>query len=348
MSALITGAAGFIGASLAMRLARDGEPVVGADNLSPYYDVELKRARLTRLSGQPGFAFERVDLADRRAAARLFDQHAVETVVHLAAQPGVRQSLEHPDTTVDANLVAFCNVMEQARRAGVRHFVFASSSSVYGANHQLPYSEHDPVDHPVSLYAATKRANELLAHSYAHVFGLPCTGLRFFTVYGRWMRPDMAVYKFAEAIIQGRPLPVYNRGDMLRDFTYIDDIVEGVVRLLDRLPRPRPGAKPYEHGPARSSAPFRIFNIGNQQPVGLLRLIALLEEALGRKAVLDLLPMQAGDMPATAADISDLNAAVGFAPATPLESGIARFAGWFLEYTREATREASARHGVGA
>jgi UDP-glucuronate 4-epimerase len=346
MSILVTGAAGFIGAGLALRLAGEGRRVVGVDNLGPYYDVALKQARLDRLLRKPGFRFERLDLADRGAAASLFARHAFTTVAHLAAQPGVRHSLEHPETAVDANLVAFCNVIEQARRAGVQHFVFASSSSVYGANHRLPFSESDAVDHPVSLYAATKRANELLAHSYAHVFGLPCTGLRFFTVYGPWMRPDMAVYKFAEAIMRGRPLPVYNRGDMLRDFTYIDDIVEGVVRILGLPPLRRPGAKPYDHGPGRSSAPFRIFNIGNQQPVELLRLIALLEEALGRKAVLDLLPMQPGDMLATAADISDLNAAAGFAPVTPLESGIARFAEWFAEYTRGASRETTARPSV--
>src|SRR5262245_10158919 len=338
VSVLVTGAAGFIGAGLALRLLRDGHAVVGVDNFTPFYDVGLKEARLDRLLWEPRFAFERLDLADRGAVERLFARHAFTHIVHLAAQPGVRYSIDHPQASVTANLVAFGNVIEQARLARPRHFVYASSSSVYDANHQLPFSEHDPVDHPVSLYAATKRANELLAHSYAHVFGLPCTGLRFFTVYGPWMRPDMAVYKFAERITRGLPIQVYNRGDMLRDFTYIDDIVEGVARLLEHPPARDASGKPQEWGPARSSAPFRLFNIGNQQPVELMQLIALLERALGRKARIELLPMQPGDMHATAADISDLHAEVGFAPSTPLETGIERFSEWFKDYTRRTRR----------
>ena len=333
MIVLVTGAAGFIGSSLVLRLLHDGHQVVGVDNLSSYYDVSLKQARLGRLSSHPGFVFERLDLAERSSAARLFGEHRYETVVHLAAQPGVRYSINNPAAYIDANLVAFGNILEQTRLAGVPHFLFASSSSVYGANHQLPFSEHDPVDHPVSLYAATKRANELLAHSYAHLHRLPCTGLRFFTVYGPWMRPDMAIYKFAEGIMQGRPIPVHNRGDMLRDFTYIDDIVEGVVRLMAVAPRPDPGWKGDTCDPSRSSAPFRLYNIGNHQPVELMRVIRLLEQALGRKAILELLTMQPGEVQATAADISGIRAAVGFEPSTPIETGIARFAEWYLDYS---------------
>ena len=341
MIVLVTGAAGFIGSSLALRLLRDGHYVVGVDNLSPYYDVSLKEARLARLMTQPGFAFERLDLAERDGAARVFTARRFDVVVHLAAQAGVRYSMENPYAYIDANLVAFGNVLEQSRRTGIGHLVFASSSSVYGANQRLPFSEHDAVDHPLSLYAATKRANELLAHSYAHLFRLPCTGLRFFTVYGPWMRPDMAIYKFAEGIMQGRPIRVHNRGDMQRDFTFIDDIVEGVVRLMKMPPQPDPGWKGDPPDPSRSSAPFRLFNIGNQDPVELMRVVRLLEQALGRKAVLEFLPMQAGDMCATAADIADINAAAGFAPTTPIETGIARFTEWFLEYVGTDRRDRS-------
>lgn len=332
MIVLVTGAAGFIGSSLTLRLLRDGHHVVGVDNLSPYYDVSLKEARLSLLMQQPEFVFERLDLAERDGVARLFAARRFEVVVHLAGQAGVRYSLENPYAYVDANLVAFVNVLEQSRRTGIGHFVFASSSSVYGANQRLPFSEHDAVDHPISLYAATKRANELLAHSYAHLFGLPCTGLRFFTVYGPWMRPDMAIHTFAEGIMEGRPIRVHNSGDMQRDFTFIDDVVDGVVRLMTRPPQPDPGWKGDTQDPARGSAPFRLYNIGNQDPVDLMRVIRLLEQALGRKAVLEFLPMQPGDMYATAADITDIHAAVGFAPATPIETGIARFAEWFLDY----------------
>lgn len=332
MNVLITGVAGFIGSCLALRLLHDGHRVTGVDNLSPYYDVSLKKARLARFMQHPGFAFERLDLADRDGVARVFAARRFEAVVHLAAQAGVRYSLEHPYAYIDANLVAFGNVLEQSRRTGIGHLVFASSSSVYGANHRLPFSEHDAVDHPISLYAATKRANELLAHSYAHLFRLPCTGLRFFTVYGPWMRPDMAIYKFAEGIMRGRPIRVHNRGDMQRDFTFIDDIIEGVMRLIPMPPQHAPGWNEDARDPARSSAPFRLFNIGSEHPVDLMRVIHLLEEALGRKAVLEFLPMQAGEMQATAADISDINTAVGFAPSTPIDMGIARFAEWFLHY----------------
>lgn len=338
---LVTGAAGFIGSSLALRLLRDGHHVVGVDNLSPYYDVSLKEARLARLMTQPGFAFERLDLAERDGAARVFAARRFDVVVHLAAQAGVRYSLENAYAYIDANLVAFGNVLEQSRRTGIGHLVFASSSSVYGANQRLPFSEHDAVDHPLSLYAATKRANELLAHSYAHLFRLPCSGLRFFTVYGPWMRPDMAIYKFAEGIMRGQPIRVHNRGDMQRDFTFIDDIVEGVVRLMTMPPRPDPGWKGDLPDPSRSSAPFRLFNLGNQDPVELMRVVRLLERALGRTAVLEFLPMQAGDMYATAADIGDINAAAGFAPITPIETGIARFAEWFLDYVGADRRDQS-------
>lgn len=332
MNVLVTGAAGFIGSSLVLRLLHDGHHVTGVDNLSPYYDVSLKEARLARFMQHPEFAFERLDLAERDGVARVFAARRFEVVVHLAAQAGVRYALENPYAYIDANLVAFTNVLEQSRRAGTGHLVYASSSSVYGANQRLPFSERDAADHPISLYAATKRANELLAHSYAHLFRLPCTGLRFFTVYGPWMRPDMAIYKFAEGIMGGRPIKVHNRGNMQRDFTFIDDIVEGLVRLMPLPPQPAPGWNGDAHDPARSSAPFRLFNIGSGHPVDLMRVIHLLEEALGRKAVLEFLPMQAGEMQATAADIADINAAVGFAPTTPIEAGIARFTEWFLRY----------------
>lgn len=320
MTVLVTGAAGFIGCDLALRLLRDGCRVMGVDNLNAYYDVALKEARLARLVHQPGFTFTRIDLTDRDAVARLFGAHRFETVVHLAAQPGVRHSLENPHAYFDANLVAFGNVLELARRHAAGHFVFASSSSVYGANRHLPFSERDPVDHPVSLYAATKRANELMAYSYAHLYRLACTGLRFFTVYGPWMRPDMGIYRFAQGIVTGQPIPVFNRGRMRRDFTYIDDAVEAVVRLLRLPPQPR------------EAVPYRVLNIGNHEPVELMRVIALLEQYLGRRAKLRFLPMQPGDVGATHADVTALLEATGFAPSTPIEEGIARFAGWFTAW----------------
>jgi UDP-glucuronate 4-epimerase len=330
MTRLVTGAAGFIGAALCERLLARGDAVVGVDNLSDYYEVTLKEARLARLEGRPGFAFERLDLADRAATAALFQRHAFDVVVHLAAQAGVRYSVEHPERYVDANLVGFANVLEGCRHARVQHLVFASSSSVYGLNAKLPFAERDTVDHPVSLYAATKKANELMAHAYAHLFGLPCTGLRFFTVYGPWGRPDMSAFLFTRAILAGRPVKVFNDGRMLRDFTYIDDAIEGVVRVIDRAaPRTDPTAPT---SAATSSAPWRIYNLGNNRPVELLRYIEVLEDALGRKAVIELAPMQPGDVVATAADIADLEEAVGFAPVTPIEEGIRRFVAWYRSY----------------
>jgi UDP-glucuronate 4-epimerase len=332
MRRLVTGAAGFIGAALCERLLARGDEVVGVDDLNDYYEVALKEARLARLTGRPGFAFERLDLADRAATAALFRRGGYDVVVHLAAQAGVRYSVERPDRYVDANLVGFGNVLEGCRQAGAAHLVFASSSSVYGLNAKLPFGERDNVDHPVSLYAATKKANELMAHAYAHLFGLPCTGLRFFTVYGPWGRPDMSAFLFTRAILEGRPIRVFNDGKMQRDFTYIDDVIEGVVRVIDRPPPPpAPAAMPT---PATSPAPWRIYNIGNNRPVELLRYVEVLEDALGRKAQLEFAPLQPGDVVATAADIADLADAVGFAPATPIEEGIRRFVAWYRSYYR--------------
>jgi UDP-glucuronate 4-epimerase len=332
MRCLVTGAAGFIGAALCDRLLARGDEVVGVDDLNDYYDVALKEARLARLTGRPGFAFERLDLADRDATAALFRGGGCEVVVHLAAQAGVRYSLERPDRYVAANLVGFANVLEGCRHARAAHLVFASSSSVYGLNARLPFAERDNVDHPVSLYAATKKANELMAHAYAHLFGLPCTGLRFFTVYGPWGRPDMAAFLFARAILEGRPIKVFNDGRMQRDFTYIDDVIDGVVRVIDRPP-PRPDSNAAVT-PATSPAPWRIYNIGNHRPVELLRFVQVLEGALGRKATIELAPLQPGDVIATAADIADLARDVGFAPTTPIEEGVRRFVAWYRSYYR--------------
>jgi len=330
MKILVTGAAGFIGAALANRLLARGDTVVGVDNLNDYYEVALKEARLARLTGRQGFAFERLDIVDRNAMARLFAADRFEVVVHLAAQAGVRYSVDHPEQYVDANVVGFGNVLEGCRRSGVPHLVFASTSSVYGLNTRLPFSEGDNVDHPASLYAATKKANELMAHAYAHIYGLPCTGLRFFTVYGPWGRPDMSPFLFVRAILAGEPIKVFNRGEMQRDFTYIDDIVEGVVRLIDRPPPRRDDAT--VPTPATSTAPWRIFNIGHNRPVGLMHYIAVFEECLGRKAKLELLPLQPGDVVATAADIADLEGAVGFRPVTPIDEGVQRFVEWYRSY----------------
>jgi len=332
MHILITGAAGFIGSALALRLAERGERITGLDNLNSYYDVRLKEARLARLTSKPGFELVRADITDGAAMARLFAGQKFDTVVHLAAQAGVRYSLENPKAYIDSNLVGFGHILEGCRHGGVRHLVFASSSSVYGANKRLPFSEHDNVDHPVSLYAATKKANELMAHSYAHLYGLPCTGLRFFTVYGPWGRPDMALFKFTRGILAGEPLPVFNRGKMIRDFTYIDDIVEGVVRVIERPAEPDPHWNAERPDSARSSAPWRIYNIGNHQPVELMRYIEVLESCLGRKAILDLQPIQPGDVPSTYADIAELQAATGFKPATTVETGVRRFVEWYREY----------------
>ena len=310
--------------------------VVGVDNVNDYYDPALKEARLAMLRELPGFSFRRMDIADTDAMAALFAESRPARVVHLAAQAGVRYSLTNPHAYVDANLRGFMNILEGCRHNGVEHLVYASSSSVYGANTRQPFSEHDNVDHPVSLYAATKKANELMAHSYAHLYKLPVTGLRFFTVYGPWGRPDMALFKFTKGILAGEPIPVFNEGRMIRDFTYIDDIVEGVVRVVDHLPAPDPAWTGDHPDPARSYAPYRVFNIGNNQPVQLLHCIEVLEQCLGRKAQLDLLPMQPGDVPSTMADVSELEKAVGFRPRTSVEEGIRRFVDWYKEYYRTA------------
>ena len=332
MNILITGAAGFIGSTLGLRLLNRGDGVLGLDNLNDYYDVTLKEARLARLRAYPAFEFIKADVADRECVARLFAERHFDAVMHLAAQAGVRYSIENPAAYVDANLVGFGNVLEGARRSEVGHFVYASSSSVYGANSKLPFAEDDNIDHPVSLYAATKKANELMAHSYAHLYRLPCTGLRFFTVYGPWGRPDMALFKFTRGILAGEAIPVFNRGEMVRDFTYVDDIVEGVIRVIDQPARPDPSWTALAPKPSTSSAPYRVYNIGNSQPVKLMRYIELLEQCLGKKAKLDLLPLQAGDVPETVADVSRLEAAVGFRPATSVEVGIARFVEWYRSY----------------
>lgn len=332
MHILITGAAGFIGSTLALRLLARGDSVYGIDNLNDYYSVELKKARLARCEEHHRFTFQKLDVADREGMAALFTAQRFDAVMHLAAQAGVRYSLTNPQAYVDSNLVGFGNILEGCRHSKVGHLVFASSSSVYGANTKQPFSEHDNVDHPISLYAASKKANELMAHSYAHLFALPCTGLRFFTVYGPWGRPDMALFLFTKGILAGEPIKVFNHGQMVRDFTYIDDIVEGIVRVIDRPAKPDPtwsGARP---DPARSYAPYRVFNIGNNKPVQLMRYIEVLEERLGRKAQLDLLPMQDGDVPSTVADVSELEAATGFKPATTVEEGIASFVTWYREY----------------
>lgn len=332
MATLVTGAAGFIGAALVERLLTRGDQVVGIDNLNDYYDVGLKKARLSRFESRQGFRFERLDIADRESVADLYNRHEFEQVVHLAAQAGVRYSLDHPEVYIDSNLTGFGNILEGCRHAGCRHLVFASSSSVYGANTRLPFSEHDNVDHPLSLYAASKKANELMAHTYAHLYGLPVTGLRFFTVYGPWGRPDMALFRFTQGILNGESIPVYNNGEMVRDFTYIDDIVEGVQRVLDQPAAPNPAWCSDSPDPATSTAPYRVYNIGNSRPVQLMDYIKVLERCLGKTAVLDLLPMQAGDVPATSADVSALETDLGYRPSVTVEEGVARFVAWYKEY----------------
>lgn len=329
---LVTGAAGFIGYHLAERLLARGDAVVGLDNLNDYYDVALKQARLGRLLAHPAFAHARVSLEDRDAMARLFADGGFDAAVNLAAQAGVRYSLVNPHAYADANLVGFLNVLEGCRHHGVGHLVYASSSSVYGANRAMPFSVHHNVDHPVSLYAATKKANELMAHAYASLYGIPCTGLRFFTVYGPWGRPDMALFLFTKAILEGRPIEVFNHGRMRRDFTYIDDIVEGVVRVIDRVPAPDPAWSGMRPDSGTSYAPWRVYNIGNNEPVELLRYIEVLERCLGKTAEKLLLPLQAGDVPETYADVDDLVRDVGFKPATTVEEGIAKFVAWYREY----------------
>jgi UDP-glucuronate 4-epimerase len=333
---MITGAAGFIGSTLAHRLLARGDSVYGVDNMNDYYDVTLKEARLARLTSQKGFTFDKLDISDRAGMEKMFKREKFDAVMNLAAQAGVRYSIENPHAYIDANVVGFCNVLEGCRHSGVKHLVFASSSSVYGANTKMPFSEHDNIDHPVSLYAATKKANELMAHSYAHLYKLPCTGLRFFTVYGPWGRPDMALFKFTKGILGGEPIPVFNEGKMVRDFTYIDDIVEGVIRVIDQTAAPNPKWSGNQPDPATSYAPYRVFNIGNNNPVQLMRYIQVLEQCLGKKAILDLLPMQAGDVPATSANTDALEAAVGFRPMVTVDTGIARFVEWYKSYYKVA------------
>jgi len=335
---LVTGAAGFIGFHVAHRLLVAGRNVVGLDNLNTYYDPALKMARLRELTAFPAFRFEKRDLADRDGMAELFRANRFPYVVHLAAQAGVRYSLTNPHAYVDANLVGFMNVLEGCRHGACRHLLYASSSSVYGANTRSPFRVSDNVDHPVSLYAATKKANEAMAHAYAHLYGLPATGLRFFTVYGPWGRPDMAMWLFAEAIASGRPVRLFNHGRMRRDFTYIDDVVESVVRLVELPATPDLAWSGYDPDPATSTAPWRIYNIGNNQPVEILEVVRLLEEALGRKAERELLPMQPGDVPATFADVTELEAAVGFKPKTSIEEGIRRFVAWYRNYTGSSNK----------
>ena len=332
MKVLVTGAAGFIGSYTSLRLLADGHEVVGLDNLNDYYDPQLKLDRLARLEGKSGFSFVRLNLEDRDAMATLFAKEQFDGVINLAAQAGVRYSLENPHSYVDSNIVGFVNVLEGCRHNKVKHLVYASSSSVYGLNTQMPFSVEHSVDHPVSLYAATKKANELMAHTYSHLFGLPTTGLRFFTVYGPWGRPDMALFLFTKAIIDGEAINVFNYGEMQRDFTYIDDIVEGVVRSLYKVPEPNVSWTPEHASPAHSSAPYRVFNIGNNQPVKLGYFIEQIEKSLGLKAKKNLMPIQPGDVPATFADIDALVDEVGYKPSTPIELGVSQFVDWYREY----------------
>ena len=331
---LVTGAAGFIGFYVSKRLMERGDEVVGLDNLNDYYDVGLKKARLAQLEGKRGFRFVQTALEDRSGISVLFREERFDQVINLAAQAGVRYSIVNPYAYVDSNLVGFINILEGCRHHHVKHLVFASSSSVYGANTKMPFSIHHNVDHPVSLYAATKKANELMAHTYSHLYKLPCTGLRFFTVYGPWGRPDMALFLFTKAILEDRPIDVYNYGKMQRDFTYIDDIVEGVIRVADKVAEADPGWTGDLPDPGTSPAPYRIYNIGNNNPVELMRFIEVLEEALGKKAKKNLLPIQPGDVPATYADVDDLMRDVGFKPSIPIEEGIRRFVEWYKGYYR--------------
>ena len=329
---LVTGAAGFIGYHLCLRLLQDGCTVTGIDNLNPYYDVSLKEARLERLTPFSNFSFFKIDIADKEALDNIFKSSKFDVVVNLAAQAGVRYSLENPQAYVDANIVGFVNLLECCRHNHVRHLVFASSSSVYGANTKMPFSVHHNVDHPVSLYAASKKTNELMAHTYSHLFGLPCTGLRFFTVYGPWGRPDMALFLFTRAILEQKSIQVFNHGKMQRDFTYIDDIIEGVVRVMNRLPEPNPTWSGDDPDPGTSYTGYKIYNIGNNNPVELMEFIAAIERVLGQKAKKEFLDLQPGDVPATYADVDDLIKDVDFKPGTPIDTGIRRFVEWFKEY----------------
>jgi UDP-glucuronate 4-epimerase len=329
---LVTGAAGFIGFHVTQKLLQAGHRVVGLDNLNSYYDPALKEARLDVLKNDPAFSFVKLDLVERGGVADLFGTHRFPVVIHLAAQAGVRYSIENPNAYVDANLQGFANILEGCRHNACRHLLYASSSSVYGANTKLPFSVHDNVDHPISLYAASKKANELMAHAYSHLYRIPSTGLRFFTVYGPWGRPDMAMFLFAKAIIDGQPIKLFNHGDMRRDFTYVDDVTEAIVRLIDHAPVGQATAPDAAPDPGTSAAPWRVFNVGNNRPEELLTVVGLLEKEFGRMAVKDMLPMQPGDVPATYADVDDLMREVGFRPSTSIEDGIARFAAWFRDY----------------
>lgn len=329
---LVTGAAGFIGFHVSQRLLRRGETVIGVDSLNAYYDVGLKQARLDQLLPQPSFSFHKLDLSQSTDTDRLFAEVAADVVIHLAAQAGVRYSITNPQAYIDSNLIAFANVLEGCRQHGTKHLVYASSSSVYGANTTLPFSVHHNVDHPLSLYAATKKSNELMAHTYAHLFRLPVTGLRFFTVYGPWGRPDMALFLFTAAILEGKPIDVFNNGQMRRDFTYVEDIAEGVIRLADQPAQPNPAWNGAQPDPATSLAPYRLYNIGHHEPVELSYLIELLEQNLGRKAIKNMLPMQAGDVPDTYADIEDLVRDSGFRPSTSIEDGVRQFVDWYRGY----------------
>lgn len=331
---LITGGAGFIGFHLSKRLLGSSNHVVCVDNMNDYYDVSLKRDRVALIENHPNYRFHKVDIADRKGIAELFSAEKFDIVVNLAAQPGVRYSLKNPYSYVDSNVVGFLNVLEGCRHNNVKHLVFASSSSIYGANTRMPFSVHHKADHSVSLYAATKKANELMAHSYASLYGIPVTGLRFFTVYGPWGRPDMAYFSFTNAIVEGKPIDVFNNGDMKRDFTYIDDIIEGTVRVIDKIPQANPNWNGTDPDPATSYAPYRIYNIGNNQPVDLMYFIKLLEQYLGRETQKNLLPMQAGDVYATYADIEDLTRDTGFKPVTTLEQGLKKFVDWYRGYYR--------------
>ncbi len=328
---LVTGVAGFIGFHIAARLLREGRSVLGIDNLSPYYDPALKRDRLALLQGESGFNFVELDMADATRLRKVFQTHGPRDVMHLAAQAGVRHSIDNPETYVSANLVGFANLLECCRQEQVRHLVFASTSSVYGASGRLPFSVHDPADHPLTLYAATKRSNELMAHAYAHLFGIPTSGVRFFTVYGPWGRPDMSYFLFTRAILRGEPITLYNDGDMDRDFTFVDDVVEGMVRLLDRAAAPAPDWNATSPDPATSRAPFRLYNIGNHRPVGLRTVVDILERRIGRRAIVRLAPMQPGDVLSTCADVADLRSAVDFEPRTGIEEGLGRFVDWYRQ-----------------